>query len=78
MKDLSEAKVMLGIEIQRDRSARKLFINQRLYAETVLGRLGMANSKPVATPMEKFKKPLPSDLSSPASNEQRSLSTGRQ
>lgn len=68
MKDWGEARVMLGIEIQRDQSARKLFINQRLYAETVLERFGMANSKPVATPMEKFQKPLPSDLSSPASN----------
>ncbi len=53
MKDLGPATTMLGIEISRDRAARKLFINQQEYTNTVLERFGMENSKPVATPMEK-------------------------
>ncbi len=53
MKDLGPATTMLGVEISRDRTAKKLFINQQEYTNTVLERFGMENSKPVATPMEK-------------------------
>ena len=53
MKDLGPARVMLGIEIRRDRANRKLFISQQEYAETVLKRFGMEDSKTVTTPMDR-------------------------
>ncbi len=53
MKDLGPAKVMLGIEITRDRKNRKLFISQREYTPTILARLSMENSRAAATPMDK-------------------------
>lgn len=53
MKDLGKAKVMLRIEIKRDRPNRKLFINQAEYTNVVLELFGMERSKPVTTPMEK-------------------------
>lgn len=53
MKDMGEAKVILGIEISRDRSTRRLFINQSEYTRNLLERFGMVNSNPVVTPMDK-------------------------
>ncbi len=53
MKNMGEAKVILGIEISRDRSTRRLFINQSDYTQNVLERFGMSNSKPVVTPMDR-------------------------
>ena len=42
---------MQGIEIQRDRPNRKLFISQSEYTKEILDRFGMIDSKHVATPM---------------------------
>ncbi len=53
MKDMGEVKVILGIEISRDRSTRRLFINQSEYTQNVLEKFGMINSKPVVTPMDR-------------------------
>ena len=53
MKDLRPAKVMLGIEITRDRKNRKLFISQQQYVEEILKRFNMSESRTVSTPMEK-------------------------
>ena len=53
MKDLGQAKVMLGIEITRDRKNRKLFISQEQYVTEILKRFNMNESRSVATPMEK-------------------------
>ncbi len=53
MKNMGEAKVILGIEISRNRKSRKLFINQSEYTQNVLERFGMINSKPVTTPMDR-------------------------
>ncbi len=53
MKDLGEAKVMLGIEIVRDRPNRKLIITQHEYATQVLSRFNMTNTKFTVTPMDK-------------------------
>ena len=36
MKDLGEAKYVLGIEIQRDRSKREIYLSQQKYIENVL------------------------------------------
>lgn len=39
MKDLGAAKKILGMEIQRDRQAGKLFLNQHNYIEKFYGDL---------------------------------------
>jgi hypothetical protein len=52
MKDLGEAKFVLGIEIERDRANRVIYLNQQQYIENVLERFNMSDCKPVATPME--------------------------
>lgn len=54
MKDLGPVKVMLGIQISRDRPNRKLFISKQEYIEQILSRFGMETSRPVKTPMEKL------------------------
>ncbi len=51
MKDCGEASVCLGLEIRRDRKTKSLHLSQKRYAEKVLERFGMAESKPVVTPM---------------------------
>jgi len=68
MKDLGVARVMLGIEISRDRTNRNLFINQSEYANTILERFGMVNARPVVTPMEKSYAELSELPSKPARN----------
>ena len=51
MKDLGAANYILGMEIKRDRSKRKLWLNQRKYVETILQRFNMQDSKPVKVPI---------------------------
>ncbi|KAK2425531.1 secreted RxLR effector protein [Trifolium repens] len=51
MKDLGAAKRILGMEIHRDRGARKLWLSQKSYVEKVLNRFDMSNSKAVTTPL---------------------------
>lgn len=51
MKDLSAAKKILGMEIQRDRKAGKLYLSQGHYLEKILGRFSMHNCKAVSTPL---------------------------
>ena len=50
VKDQGELRWVLGVEVIRDRKRRTLEINQRVYVEKTLDRLGMADSKPVSTP----------------------------
>lgn len=52
MKDLGEAHFILGIQIERDRSARTLSLSQQAYIAKIVERYGMTNSKPVATPLD--------------------------
>ena len=52
MCDLGEARVCLGLEITRDRSKRTIHVSQEHYANKVLERFSMHNSKPVVTPMD--------------------------
>jgi Reverse transcriptase (RNA-dependent DNA polymerase) len=52
MKDLGEAHWVLGIQIDRDRTARSLSISQREYVLKVLERFGMSECKSVVTPLE--------------------------
>src|ERR1044072_3633073 len=51
MKELGAAKKILGMEILRDRSAKKLWLSQKNYVEDVLKRFDMSRSKPVSTPL---------------------------
>ena len=51
MKDLGASSYILGMEIKRDRTKRKLWLNQRKYVETILERFNMQDSKPVKVPI---------------------------
>jgi transposase InsO family protein len=52
MEDLGEAKLVLGMQITRDRTKRTLTISQQAYLEKMLDRLGLGESKAIATPMD--------------------------
>ena len=56
MKDMGEASEVLGLEIQRNRTKRTIFLHQNRYTEKVLERFGMSDSRPVSTPMESSSK----------------------
>jgi hypothetical protein len=51
MKDLGAAKKILGMEICRDRDAKKLWLSQAGYVKKVLEWFSMENAKPVSTPL---------------------------
>lgn len=51
MKDLGAAKRILGMEIERKRSQRLLFLHQTSYIEKVLKRFNMQDAKIVTTPI---------------------------
>ncbi|OAE29077.1 hypothetical protein AXG93_1626s1040 [Marchantia polymorpha subsp. ruderalis] len=51
MKDLGPAKVILGMEIERDRTQRRLGLFQKRYLTKVLERFDMSEAKPVNTPI---------------------------
>eukprot|EP00171_Calliarthron_tuberculosum_P001876 IDg1876t1 len=52
MKDCGRASICLGLEIRNDPNGKKIFLSQKRYAEKILGRFGMLNSKPISTPMD--------------------------
>jgi hypothetical protein len=54
MKDLGEAKYVLGISITRNRSKRTLIIDQEHYVRNVLQEHGLENGKTVKTPVEGY------------------------
>ena len=51
MKDLGLAQQILGMEITRDRKAKKLWLSQEKYVERILERFNMKHVKPVGTPL---------------------------
>jgi hypothetical protein len=51
MKDLDVAKKIIGMEIRRDRDAKKLWLSQADYVKKVLERFSMKNAKPISTPL---------------------------
>ena len=51
MKDLGELHFILGLQVERDRKARSLHLNQQLYINTILERFGMSDCKPVKSPL---------------------------
>jgi hypothetical protein len=52
MTDLGPCAFYLGIEVTRDRKARTITLSQAGYIEKLLRAFGMANCRPVATPLE--------------------------
>jgi transposase InsO family protein len=52
MKDLGPAKLLLGLEITRDRPNRRLYLGQQKYCRDVLERFQMSTCKPVITPID--------------------------
>jgi len=52
MKDLGEAKVILGLEMRRDKALGTLKLSQGKYARQVLEKVGMAECNPIGTPLE--------------------------
>ena len=51
MKDLSEAKKILGMEIRGERALGRLWLSQSGYVKKVLERFNMENAKPVSAPL---------------------------
>ncbi|KAJ4713215.1 Retrovirus-related Pol polyprotein from transposon TNT 1-94 [Melia azedarach] len=51
MKDLGAARKILGMEIYRDISKKKLFLSQKRYIQKILSRFGMSTAKPIDTPI---------------------------
>jgi hypothetical protein len=51
MKDLGAAKKILGMEIRRDRDAKRFWLSQANNVRKVLERFSMENTKPVSTPV---------------------------
>jgi len=51
MKDLREAKKILGMEISRDTSTSKLWLSQENYVFKMLKRFNIAEARPVTTPL---------------------------
>uniref|UniRef100_A0A2N9FFW3 Integrase catalytic domain-containing protein n=1 Tax=Fagus sylvatica TaxID=28930 RepID=A0A2N9FFW3_FAGSY len=51
MKDLGPARQIMGMQILRDRKAKKLWLSQEKYVERVLERFNMKHAKLVSTPL---------------------------
>ncbi|CAI5721938.1 unnamed protein product [Peronospora destructor] len=52
MTDMGQLKYFLGMEIDRDDSAKKISIRQTKFAKDILEKLGMINSSPVKSPQD--------------------------
>ncbi|KAE8681994.1 Leucine-rich repeat extensin-like protein 3 [Hibiscus syriacus] len=69
MKNLGSSNKILGIQIHRDRSNRKIWLSQKNYLKKILSRFSMQDCKPIYTPL-----PINFKLSyslSPSSEEKR-------
>ncbi|GKC46671.1 retrovirus-related pol polyprotein from transposon TNT 1-94 [Tanacetum coccineum] len=53
MKDLGEAKHIIGMRISRDRKAKKLWLSQEMYIDKILERFRIHKAKSVETPLAK-------------------------
>jgi hypothetical protein len=51
MKDIGATKLILEMDIKRDQAARKLWLNQTKYIETVLKQFNMQYCKPMKVPI---------------------------
>lgn len=52
MKDLGEAKTILGFSIKRNKNYRTISLSQKRYIEDILSKYGMGDCKPVTTPID--------------------------
>jgi len=52
IRDLGHTTQLLGIKIDRDRSKNSISLSQHQYCVNILDRFGMADCKPLSTPME--------------------------
>ncbi|KAE8667060.1 Retrovirus-related Pol polyprotein from transposon TNT 1-94 [Hibiscus syriacus] len=69
MKDFGSANKILGMQIYRDRTNRKIWLSQKNYLKKILSRFNMQDCKPISTPLPiNFK--LSSSMS-PGSEEER-------
>lgn len=51
MQDLGAAQKIFGMEIRRDKNARRLWLSQGKYIRKILEKFDMYNAKPVSTPL---------------------------
>ncbi|KAE8665938.1 hypothetical protein F3Y22_tig00112523pilonHSYRG00165 [Hibiscus syriacus] len=51
MKDLGSANKILGMQIHRDRSNRKIWLSQKNYLKKILSQFSMQDCKPISTPL---------------------------
>ena len=51
MKDLGVARYILGMEISRDRSNKKLWLSQSKYVKSMLDRFNMVDCRPLCVPI---------------------------
>ena len=51
MKDLGVARYILGMEISRERSKKKIWLSQSKYVKSVLDRFSMADCRPLCVPV---------------------------
>ncbi|KAL0428360.1 UNVERIFIED_CONTAM: Retrovirus-related Pol polyprotein from transposon TNT 1-94 [Sesamum latifolium] len=51
MKDLENAKKILGMSIERNRKNSTIFLNQSSYVRNVLEKFSMKNAKPISVPL---------------------------
>jgi hypothetical protein len=54
MKDLGTAKKILGMEIRRDRDAKRLWLSQAGFVKKVLEKFSVENAKSVSTPLANY------------------------
>ncbi|KAL0427907.1 UNVERIFIED_CONTAM: Retrovirus-related Pol polyprotein from transposon TNT 1-94 [Sesamum latifolium] len=51
MKDLGDAKKILGMSIERNRKSSTIFLNQKSYVKNVVEKFSMSNAKPTSVPL---------------------------
>ncbi|KAE8656956.1 D-glycerate 3-kinase [Hibiscus syriacus] len=73
MKELGSTNKILGMQIHRDRSNRKIWLSQKNYLKKILSRFSMQDCKPISTPLPiNFK--LSSSMSPSSENERMEMS----
>jgi hypothetical protein len=68
MKDLGEAKYVLGINITRNRAEKTLVIDQEHYVRDLLREHGFDNKRTVTTPAEGYSNLTPNEQGDPATD----------
>ena len=71
MKELEQARHILGMRIERNRTSKTIWLSQSDYIHKVLKRFNMDNAKPISTPLLTTNQL--SDRDSPSIEEERKL-----